>query len=178
MVRVASNGDKLWAKSLGGSEIDKGYGIAKTEDGNYIIVGDTRSMDQDVSTLNGNADAWVVKFSPNGNIIWEKTYGGAAFDSAKSITRLQNGNFAVVGNTRSSINGFLNRGQNDAWIFIIDTDGALKFSYIIGGGGIDFANAVVQTQDNKLLIVGSTQSNDMDILENKGGQDALLIKIK
>ena len=178
MVRVASNGDKLWAKSLGGSEIDKGYGIAKTEDGNYIVVGDTRSMDQDVSTLNGNADAWVVKFSPNGNIIWEKTYGGAAFDSAKSITRLQNGNFAVVGNTRSSINGFFNRGQNDAWIFIIDTDGALKFSHIIGGGGIDFANAVVQTQDNKLLIVGSTQSNDMDIPENKGGQDALLIKIK
>ena len=45
MVRVSSNGDKLWAKSLGGSEIDKGYGIAKTEDGNYIVVGDTRSTD-------------------------------------------------------------------------------------------------------------------------------------
>lgn len=178
MVRVASNGDKLWTKSLGGSEIDQGYGITKTEDGNYIIVGDTRSFDGDVSTLNGNADAWVVKFSPSGDIIWEKTYGGTAFDSAKSITGLQNGNFAIVGNTRSSMEGFINRGQNDAWIFIIDTNGNLKFNYIIGGSSLDFANAVLETQDNKLLLVGSTESNDMDIPENKGSQDALLIKIK
>ncbi len=178
MVRVASNGDKLWTKSLGGSEIDQGYGITKTEDGNYIIVGDTRSTDGDVSTLNGNADAWVVKFSPSGDIIWEKTYGGSAFDSAKSIIGLQNGNFAIVGNTRSSMDGFINRGQNDAWVFIIDGNGNLKFNYIIGGSSLDFANAVLETQDNKLLLVGSTESNDMDIPENKGSQDALLIKIK
>ena len=178
MVRVDSNGNKLWAKSLGGSEIDQGYGITKAEDGNFIIVGDTRSTDGDVSTLNGNADAWVVKFSPDGNIIWEKTYGGTAFDSAKSITSLQNGNFAVVGNTRSSLEGVLNKGQNDAWIFIIDTNGNQKFNYIVGGTSLDFANAVLETQDNKLLLVGSTESNDMDIPENKGNQDALLIKIR
>ena len=178
MVRVASNGDKLWAKSLGGSEIDQGYGITKTEDGNYIVVGDTRSTDGDVSTLNGNADAWVVKFSPSGDIIWEKTYGGSAFDSAKSIIGLQNGNFAIVGNTRSDMDGFINRGQNDAWVFIIDGNGNLKFNYIIGGSSLDFANAVLETQENKLLLVGSTESNDMDIPENKGSQDALLIKIK
>ena len=178
MVRVASNGDKLWTKSLGGSEIDQGYGITKTEDGNYIVVGDTRSTDGDVSALSGNADAWVVKFSPSGAIIWEKTYGEAAFDSAKSIIGLQNGNFAIVGNTRSSMDGFMNRGQNDAWVFIIDTNGNLKFNYIIGGSSLDFANAILETQDNKLLIVGSTESNDIDIPENKGSQDALLIKIK
>ena len=178
MVRLASNGDKLWTKSLGGSEIDQGYGITKTEDGNYIVVGNTRSTDGDVSALTGNADAWVVKFSPSGDIIWEKTYGGTAFDSAKSIIGLQNGNFAIVGNTRSSMEGFINRGQNDAWVFIIDGDGNLKFNYIIGGTSLDFANAILETQDNKLLIAGSTESNDMDIPENKGSQDALLIKIK
>ena len=178
MVRLASNGDKLWTKSLGGSEIDQGYGITKTEDGNYIVVGDTRSTDGDVSALSGNADAWVVKFSPSGAIIWEKTFGEAAFDSAKSIIGLQNGNFAIVGNTRSSMDGFMNRGQNDAWVFIIDTNGNLKFNYIIGGSSLDFANAILETQDNKLLIVGSTESNDIDIPENKGSQDALLIKIK
>ena len=102
----------------------------------------------------------------------------AAFDSAKSIIGLQNGNFAIVGNTRSSMEGFINRGQNDAWVFIIDRDGNLKFNYIIGGTSLDFANAILETQDNKLLIVGSTESNDMDIPENKGSQDALLIKIK
>lgn len=72
VVRVAANGDKLWTKSFGGSEIDQGYGITKTPDGNYIMVGDTRSTNGDVTSLNGNADAWVIKFDPDGGLIWEK----------------------------------------------------------------------------------------------------------
>ena len=62
--------------------------------------------------------------------------------------------------------------------FVSIINGNLKFNYIIGGSSLDFANAILETQDNKLLIAGSTESNDMDILENKGSQDALLIKIK
>ncbi|MFT4943102.1 MAG: hypothetical protein ACI8RH_000840 [Flavobacteriales bacterium] len=178
VVRVTANGDKVWTKSFGGSEIDQGYGITNTPDGNYIMVGDTRSTDGDVTSLNGNADAWVVKFAPNGDLIWQKTYGGTAFDSAKRITTLENGDFAIAGNTRSSMDGFINKGQNDAWVFIIDANGALKFTYVVGGANLDFANDVLQTQDNKLLVVGSSESNDMDIPENKGKEDALLIKIK
>jgi hypothetical protein len=178
VVRLASNGDKIWTKSYGGSEIDQGYGITKAVDGNYIMVGDTRSADGDVTSINGNADAWIIKFAPNGDLIWQKTYGGTAFDSAKSITPLQNGNFAIAGNTRSSIDGFTNKGQNDAWVFIIDTNGNQKFNYVAGGSKLDFANDVLETQDQKLLFVGSTESNDADIPENKGREDALLIKIK
>ncbi len=76
------------------------------------------------------------------------------------------------------MDGFINKGQNDAWVFIIDANGALKFTYVVGGANLDFANDVLQTQDNKLLVVGSSESNDMDIPENKGKEDALLIKIK
>lgn len=178
VVHVSATGDKLWTKSFGGSEIDQGFGITNDADGNYIMVGDTRSTNGDVTTSNGNADAWVIKFNPNGDLIWQKTFGGAAFDSAKSITPLQNGDFAIAGNTRSNIDGFVNKGQNDAWVFIIDTNGSLKFNYVIGGSNLDFANDVIETQDGKLVLVGSTESNNGDISENKGLVDALIIKIK
>lgn len=178
VVNVSATGDKLWTKSFGGSEIDQGFAITSDGNGNYIMVGDTRSTDGDVTATNGNADAWVIKFNPEGNLIWQKSFGGTAFDSAKAITPLQNGDFAIAGNTRSSIDGFTNKGQNDAWLFIIDTNGNLKFNYVVGGSSLDFANDVFETQDGKLLVVGSTESNDADIPENKGLEDALIIKIK
>ncbi len=179
-VKTSKDGDKLWTKSYGGSGIENGRGIAQTIDGNYLFVGDTRSEDQDVTSLYGNADAWVVKINANdGNLIWQKTFGGSEFDSASDILKLNNGNYVICGNSRSD-NGDLtnNKGQNDAWIYIIDDAGNLKFQKNIGGTALDFASQVIEISDNELIIVGNTESNDQDIPLNKGIKDFLIVKLK
>jgi len=180
IVKVNAGGDMQWEKSLGGSESDFGYSVVKSADGNFIITGDTRSNDFDVSTLKGNADVWVVKFSSsNGSIIWEKSYGGTDFDSSRGITKLTNGKYLISGNSRSSnMDVASNNGNNDAWSFIIDENGNLEFEINVGGSNIDFAFDAVETTDHKLIIVGSTSSNDNDINENKGGNDLLIYKLK
>ncbi len=180
VVKINMDGDKLWEKSFGGSESEFAYSITNTSDGNFIILGDTRSSDLDVSTPLGNADVWAVKFSSsNGNIIWENTYGGLEFDSARGIIQLESGKYAIAGNSRSSNNHVENNnGSNDAWIFIIDEDGNLEFEKNIGGSQIDFANNLVETDDNSIVFVGNTDSNDIDITINKGGKDILIYKIK
>jgi hypothetical protein len=180
VVKVSASGDKVWTKSFGGSEIDVAYAIAKATDGNYIIAGDTRSSDKDVSNPLGNADLWVVKFNKdNGAIIWEKTYGGSQFESARSIERLSDGTYLIAGSTRSA-NGDVstNIGQNDAWVMVINENGALQFQKTAGGTSLDFADSAIQTTDNKLIVVGNTESNDVDIAVNRGIKDLLLIKIK
>ncbi|MGJ8665533.1 MAG: hypothetical protein ACSHW7_04145 [Patiriisocius sp.] len=178
-VRLTPTGDIVWAKSFGGSEIDNGYALTMTTDGNYMMVGDTRSSDFDVTNPKGNADAWVIKFDDNGNIIWQKTYGGPEFDSARSVTKGQNGTYIISGNTRSSSGDVTGgAGQNDAWVFVIDESGAIQFQKTIGGTSLDFAEGAIQTQNNEIIFVGNTESNDADISENKGIKDALIIKIK
>ncbi len=180
VVKVSKDGDLLWTKSYGGSQIENGRSIAQTADGNYLFVGDTRSTDLDVTNLHGNADAWVVKFNANdGSLIWQKTFGGTEFDSASNIHKLLNGNFAICGNSRSN-NGDLtnNKGQNDAWIYIIDDAGDLKFQKNMGGSALDFSAQVIEFSENQLILVGNTESNDQDILQNKGIKDFLIIKIK
>jgi len=180
IVKVSSYGDLLWQKSFGGSEIDFGYAVTPTNDGNFIIVGDTRSSDQDVSTSYGNADIWAVKFNgSNGGLIWEKSYGGGAFDSARGITRLSDGTYLITGNTRSE-NGDIsnNYGLNDAWVIIINDDGDLLLEKTIGGTNLDFANQAVETSNNQLIIVGNTESSDDDISLNKGKKDFVIIKMK
>jgi len=179
VIKVSATGDLIWEKTFGGSEIDIAYGITETNDNGYLIVGDTRSSDQDVSEANGNADTWVAKISAEGLLIWQKSIGGSEFDSARSIFAMADGNFAIGGNTRSA-NGDVeaNKGQNDAWVIIIDENGTLQQQLTFGGSSLDFGNDIIQTTDNSLLLVGNTESNDLDIETNKGIKDLLIIKLK
>lgn len=178
-VRLTSSGDLVWTKSFGGAEIDNSYASIKANDGNYIMVGDSRSSDQDVTAPRGNADAWLVKFDDNGNKIWQKSFGGSQFDTAHSIVQRNNGDYILSGHSRSN-DGDLqaNNGFNDAWIFVVDQSGILKFQKNVGGSGLDFASEAIETSDNKILAVGNTESNDQDIPLNKGSKDFLIIKLK
>ena len=180
VVKVNAQGDMLWQKSLGGSESDFAFRVVEASDGNFIITGDTRSSDFDVSSFKGNADVWVVKFNgSNGSIIWEKTYGGTSFDSSRGISKLEHGNYLISGLSNSSdMDVSSNNGSNDAWTLIINENGNLLFEINVGGSNIDIAYDAVETSDNKLVIVGATSSNDDDINENKGGNDLLIYKLK
>ena len=88
-VKIDASGTKVWERSYGGDEIDQAYAITKTNDGNFIIVGDSRSNSDDVSSNYGSADTWAIKINQTGEKIWEKNYGGSSFESAKSCRIFQ-----------------------------------------------------------------------------------------
>jgi len=141
-------------------------------------VGDSRSTDQDVSNNYGNADVWLIKISPTGQLLMEKNFGGNQFDSAKSIQPISDGNYLISGASRSQSNDVsANNGENDAWVFVIDGSGTLLFEKAIGGSALDFAEDAIQS-NGKLIVVGNTESNDGDITLNKGIKDLLIIKIR
>ncbi len=179
IVKISDVGDLTWEKSFGGSEIDEARGIVKTSDDNYLIVGDTRSNDLDVSTNNGAADLWIIKISPTGTLIWEKTLGGSSFDVGRSIRKTQDNGFIVSGNSRSS-NGDLinNNGQNDAWVIKLDSNANLEWQKTVGGSHVDLIYDAIELNDQSIIAVGESQSSDMDIPENKGFSDVLIFKIK
>lgn len=179
ILKISETGTLIWERSFGGSEIDEAHAVAKTNDGNYVIVGDTRSSDLDVSNNNGAADLWVIKISPSGNLIWEKSFGGSSFDVGRSIAKTLDNGFIISGSSRSS-DGDLskNNGQNDAWILKIDADANLIWQKTIGGTDIDFAYDAVELLDKTIVAVGESSSTDLDVLENKGFTDLLIIKVK
>ena len=178
VVRISSTGDLVWEKSFGGSEIDEASAIVKTDDGNFLIAGDTRSIDNDVSNNKGAADLWLIKISPQGDLIWEKTIGGTSFDAARSIIKSQNNGFFLAGSSRSNDNDVAeNKGQNDAWVLKVDNNGNLLWERTVGGSNIDFSYGVAELVDGSVIAVGDSTSNDNDIIENKGFTDLLLIKL-
>jgi hypothetical protein len=180
VIKIHENGDLHWKHNFGGSGIDQAFGISKTDNNSYLIVGKTNSTDKDVSKNLGGFDAWVIHLSDHGHLIWEKSFGGSEFDSATTIRKLANGNFGVVGNSRNSFDGKLNKGQNDYWMFEIDNkpNSNLYWQKTFGGSKIDIATDFYQTATNEIVIVGESQSDDQDVPQNKGSNDLWILKLK
>ena len=178
ILKISNDGTLLWEKNYGGSEIDEPRGITATNDGNFMIVGDTRSSDQDITNNNGAADLWMLKINADGGLIWQKTIGATSFDVARSISKTQDNGFVISGSSRSSDAGFTNKGQNDAWVLKVNALGEIEWQKLVGGSKIDFLYDAVELNNKNIIAVGESSSSNGDIPENKGFTDALIINIK
>ena len=138
----------LWEKSFGGSEIDRARDVALTSDGNFLITGDSRSSNNDLTNNYGVSDIWIIKIDPNGELIWEKSFGGSNFDGVQAISIAENDSFLISGNSRSSdIDLVQNKGNNDAWLFSINFHGfKISFSYITSYESLFFFMEVVRVK--------------------------------
>ena len=63
VVKIDSNGELLCERSLGGGDQDIAKSIQKTNDGGFIVAGNSDSFNGDVTDNHGYGDFWVVKFS-------------------------------------------------------------------------------------------------------------------
>jgi secreted PhoX family phosphatase len=57
--------------------------IIQTKDEGYLFVSNTESTDGDVSGNHGSVDAWVVKLDADGNIQWQKCFGGTKLEAVE-----------------------------------------------------------------------------------------------
>jgi hypothetical protein len=179
ILKISATGTLVWEKSFGGSEIDEAYGISQAADGNYLIVGDTRSNDLDISQNNGAADLWIIKITPEGTLLWEKTLGGSSFDVGRSVSKTQDNGFLIAGSSRSTDGSLTsNKGQNDAWIIKINSSGNLVWQKTIGGSNVDFFYDAVELKDQTIIAVGDSNSSNEDIFNNNGFADLLILKLK
>ena len=179
IVKVNNTGDLIWERNFGGSQIDEAFSITKTTDNHFLIAGNTRSADKDVTLNNGSSDIWVIKISSDGTLIWERNFGGTSFDNANKIISAERGGFYVVGSSRSSdIDAASNFGNKDVWILKIDATGNLQWQKNIGGNNLDEASSVIELQNGSLIVSGESWSSDNDILENKGFSDGLIVVLK
>ena len=82
---------------MGGSNFDVARAINSTFDGGFIIAGSSRRSDGNGSENKGQNDAWVVKINTSGELLWEKTVGGAEIDFAYDAVQLTSGTSIAVG---------------------------------------------------------------------------------
>jgi len=178
VIKLDNNGIVEWQKSLGGSNTDKANAIQQTADGGYIIAGESKSNNGDVSGNHGGTDCWIVKLNGNGNIEWQKTVGGSLNDSANSIKQTSDGGYIIAGNSESN-NGDAtqNFGKTDYWIFKLSQNGNLQWQKSLGGSDSETVAAAQQTSDGGYIVAGSSYSNNGDVAGNQRYSDYWVVKL-
>ncbi|MBK6997149.1 MAG: T9SS type A sorting domain-containing protein [Lewinellaceae bacterium] len=181
VVKIDENGTLEWRQCYGGCDRDESRAIHQTSDGNYVIVGGTLSINSgDVFGVHGDWDAWAFKIAPDGNLIWQKTIGGAGFDYLYALQETQNGEL-IVGGGSSSTNGDLaganNQGGEDYWIAKLSTNGDLLWNKTYGGSDKDGVRGVCIATDGDIIVTGQTGSNDGDVTGAYGGFDAWILRL-
>lgn len=120
IVKLNATGNIVWEKTLGGTMGDHCADIVETADG-YIAVGSSTSEDMDVSANYGETDIWMIKISSNGQLAWEKNFGGILSDRAEKIFIDDQGTIIVGGNTESrNFDVAQNFGRSDIWLFSVN----------------------------------------------------------
>lgn len=181
VIALDSDGDELWVRTYGGSGPDFGQSIVATADGGALLAAWTGSSDGDVSMpLQGNYDGWLVKLNADGDIEWDRTYGGFSVDYFGDILPLPGGDYLVMG-TSNSINGDVpdNNGDSDVWLMRLDSLGTILWSQTYGGSDYDIPRDIIPYQGN-YLIAGYTSSPDGDVsvsYDPPNGQDAWLLLV-
>ena len=173
--QVKNNPNSSWMKCYGGSGHDYANDILNVGD-SYIVVGDTRSNNGDITGYHGDTDIWVIKLDLYGNIIWQKCLGGTGFDSANSVAYSKDGHLIIAGATNSNdgdVSG--NHGGMDAWLVVLDLNGKILFQKCYGGTGFDRANSVKAHARGLIVMAGDSNSNDGDVSGNHGGYDAWIV---
>jgi predicted secreted protein len=150
----------IWSKTYGGAGADIGTGwTVQTSDGGYAIEGDTSSFGA------GGSDFWLIKTDADGNMQWNKTYGGALNEVSGDVCQTSDGGFAMAGGTYS-----FGAGGEDFWLVKTDAGGIASWNKTYGGTANEISYHVVQTSDGGFAMAGGTYSF------GAGSQDAWLVK--
>jgi hypothetical protein len=179
LIKINQEGTILWQKTYGGSYADDGNSIIQTNDGGYIILGATNSTDFDVPGNNhGGTDLWVFKINGNGDMVWNKLFGGNNTDYSNVIISTVDGGY-VIGGRSASINGDVpgNHGNFDSWIIKIDSIGTIQWKTDQGGTNADHCNSIGITDDGGYLVLGSSASKTGQFAANHGNFDFWVYKL-
>lgn len=158
LIKVNATGNVQWNKTYGGLASDTPYSVVQTADGGYAMVGT-------INSPGATSDSWLVKTDANGNMQWNRTYGGIGNDALLGIVQGGDGGYLMSGWTNSS-----GAGGNDAWLVKTDASGNVTWNKTYGGKASDQGWGVVETTDGGYAMLASTSSS------GAGGVDIWLLK--
>lgn len=174
VLRLAPAGDRLvFSTYLGGSAFENCYtGIAVDAGGNAYVSGCTVSRDFPVrnafqTTIGGDYDATLAKFTPQGQIVFSTFLGGTFNDAGYGVDVDSTGAIYIAGQTNSAdfpaMNGFdlSHNGLSDGFFAKVRPDGSgLVYATFVGGSGDDYLHRIRVDARGAVTAPGTTESRD------------------
>ena len=185
----------IFSTYFGGTGYDEIKDVVVDSDGNCYITGLVISTDFPVTddafdkTYNGgDYDAFLAKFSPNGDLLYSTYFGGSDADYGFVMTIDDSANIYIAGKTISTDfpvkNAFSENYNNGDDIFLLKfniTNNNLIFSSYLGGSGNEYPRCLAVKKPGDIYLCGDTESSDFPVknsveLNYQGNRDGFILK--
>jgi hypothetical protein len=159
IVKLDNKGKIKWQKTYGGKYADILKSIEQTKDGGYILGGSSNSPESGNKTEKcfGGSDYWVLKTDEDGEVLWQKTFGGDTDDQLYVIHQTWDGNYITGGNSHSDATGnkYKSNGKgSDFWVVKFDDKSDILWQETYDTGKTDLFTSLVENDDHTLLLGG------------------------
>ena len=185
----------LYLAQIGGREWEGAMGIAVDSSGSAYITGSTYSPDFSTTAgafqreFAGDNDAFVVKVSPTGSVVYATFLGGKGRDDGRRIAIDRSGAAYIIGSTNSpdfpSTAGAVQTrygGDTDAFVAKLSPSGALLYSTYLGGSAPDNGFDIAVNSSGSAYVTGNSRSTNFPIkkpIQNslRGDSDAFIARL-
>ena len=173
IIKFDSSGVFQWVKTWGGIESDASRDLVIDSNGNIFVGGsfdDTVDFDPgpgiDIHTSNGDYDAFLSSFDPDGNFQWARTWGGIEEEYLYRVTSSSSGIVYVAGSFYDQVD--FNPGpdediltateERNSFLCRYDSSGAYKFAYQWNGLNQNYC-----FDENDNLYIAGSFLEDVDL---------------
>ena len=156
--KLDNSGNELWHKIFTGQFEDWVTDLIKTSDGNFLLCGGTNSA------AGAGRAAYLLKVKPNGDELWQKTYGNTTSGTASKVIEISNG-YAFVGTNEPATGNF------DIYLVKTDFNGTLTSENNYGSTSTEEGSGISATSDGGFILCGQTAGFGAQ------ARDAYLVKI-
>jgi len=154
ILKLTMDGNIDWEKHFIGNGINVINRIIPSVDNGVLAVGYTTSKGT------GWQDAWVIQLDKNGNLEWEKTFGGDEKDIIVSAIKTDENKYVLAGNTSS---GSERKGKiSNAWVIQLDKNGNLEWEKTFGGDKQVIATGIINKDDESIFLFGKIQASNKE----------------
>jgi outer membrane protein assembly factor BamB len=150
---LPESGPASWLRLYEGENYGAFFDIVSADDQHVLVTGTTFHS----QTKTELGDVLVAMLTLDGDIVWEKTYGGARTDQGFYIERMANGGYLVLGETDS-----MGAGDRDLYLLKLGPDGTLLEESTFGGAGTEWAKDMIALAEGGFLLLGESDSFNED----------------
>jgi len=137
-----------WVRVLEGQDYGAFFDMALTQDGNVLAVGATNHLHMPPYS----GDVLFMEFNLDGEVLWERTWGGGGYEQAFSVTPAGDGGYYVFGETDS-----YGAGDRDFFLLKITAGGTEDWFQTYGGANREWPYGMLRLSNGDLLLYGFTE---------------------
>jgi len=168
ILKLDGEGDTIWTRTFSGPGSDAAESVIVDNNGDYLVTGYSYNAA-------GDKDALLLKYDPDGNLLWQQTYGGLDEDWISGLCQTEDGNYVLTGFTRS-----FGANARDSYLIKTDVNGDTLWTRTYGGPDDQWGRSISNLPDGGVVIAGWTgtffSASDIWLLRMDSDGDTLWTK--